>query len=47
MRRTLPAAITLIAGLIVIIKDIFISPGFNQLVQDYLVRSVALSSAQQ
>ncbi|NLN84028.1 MAG: hypothetical protein GX138_06690 [Firmicutes bacterium] len=45
MRRTLPAAITLIAGLIVIIKDIFISPGFNQLVQDYLVRSVALSSA--
>jgi cytochrome bd-type quinol oxidase subunit 2 len=45
MRRTLPAAITLITGLIVILKDIFISPAFNKLVQDYLVRSVTLSTA--
>ena len=45
MRRTLPAAVTLITGLIVILKDIFISPAFNKLVQDYLVRSVTLSTA--
>jgi cytochrome bd-type quinol oxidase subunit 2 len=45
MRRTLPAAITLITGLIVIFKDIFINPAFNKIVQDYLVRSQTLSVA--
>ena len=33
MRRTLPMVITLVTGLIVILKDIFISPTFNTLVQ--------------
>lgn len=45
MRRTLPMVITLVTGLIMILKDIFISPTFNTLVQKYLVRSVALSIA--
>ncbi len=45
MRRTLPMVITLVTGLIVILKDIFISPAFNTLVQNYLVRSQTLSVA--
>lgn len=45
MRRTLPAAITLITGLIIILKDVFINPAFNKIVQDYLVRSQTLSVA--
>lgn len=45
MRRTLPVGITFIAGILVIINSILKAPGFDKVIQDYLVRSVSISSA--
>ncbi len=45
MRRTLPLAITFIVGLMVIINSAIIAPGFNKFIQDYVIRSVTVSTA--
>ena len=45
MRRTLPMAITLIVGVIMIFRDLFVFPDFATFTQTYIVRSVTLSQA--
>lgn len=45
MRRTLPLTISFVAGFLMIIQAIFVSKGYNTLIQTYLVRSVTVSTA--
>ncbi len=45
MRRTLPLGITFVVGILVIINSVIKVPAFDQFVQNYITRSISVSTA--
>lgn len=45
MRRTLPLGITFVVGILIIINSVFKAPAFDQFVQNYITKTISISTA--